>query len=76
MLRLVILTEYRLHFARQADGSHRCVEHPDLVMLPGDRYRLGDREYATLEQAVAYLTGVAAIPFATLRRRGTRCTGR
>ena len=47
----MILTEFGLHFARQADGSHRCVEHPDLVMLKGGGYRLGEREYDTLEQA-------------------------
>jgi hypothetical protein len=45
--RRMILTEGGLHFAK--DGDHwRCVEHPDLAMLRGGRYRAGEREYGSL----------------------------
>jgi hypothetical protein len=50
----VILTEFGLHFTREGD-HWRCVEHPALVMLPGDRYEVEGREFDTLAEAAQTL---------------------
>jgi len=42
----MILTEYGLHFAKDGD-RWRCVEHPELVMLRGERRRVGEREHGS-----------------------------
>jgi hypothetical protein len=36
-------------FTKQGD-RWRCVEHPDLVMLRDERYRVGEREHGSLEE--------------------------
>ena len=47
----MILTEYRLHFAK--DGDHwRCVEFPEPLMLPSERYRVGERTFGSLDEAL------------------------
>jgi hypothetical protein len=47
---MILCAEYELHFAK--DGDHwRCVEWPELRALPGERYRFGEREFATLDSA-------------------------
>lgn len=49
----MILTESGLRFRRGA-GHWRCVEYPDLVMLPGpERYSVGEQEFAALSEALA-----------------------
>ncbi len=51
---MILCTEYGLHFAK--DGDHwRCVERPELVMLRGERYRVRDREFASLTEALQAL---------------------
>jgi hypothetical protein len=45
----MILTEQGLRFAKHGD-HWRCVEHPDLVMLCGERYRVREREYGSLDE--------------------------
>jgi len=53
--RIIFCAEYGLHSIK--DGDHwRCVELPDVVMLRGERYRLGDREFATLTEALRTLS--------------------
>jgi hypothetical protein len=50
----MIRTEYGLHFAK--DGDHwRCMEHPDLLMLRGGRYRVGERTFGSLDDALWHL---------------------
>jgi hypothetical protein len=50
----MIPTEQGLHFAR--DGHRwRCVEYPDLVMLPGDRYEVEGQGFKSLAEAVSLL---------------------
>lgn len=54
----MILTEYGLRFAK--DGDHwRCVEYPALLMLWGERYRVGGRTSTTLCEAVRQVKGGA-----------------
>ena len=43
----MILAELGLHFTRDGD-RRRCVAYPNLVMLRGERYRVGQQEFATL----------------------------
>jgi len=43
--RRMIFTEYGLHFTKEGD-HWRCVENPDLLMMRGERYRVGWREFA------------------------------
>jgi hypothetical protein len=43
---MIFCAEHGLHFAKDGDGW-RCVEHPKLVMLRGDRYQLIDATLAT-----------------------------
>ena len=51
---MIFCAEYGLHFTR--DGDHwRCVEYPDLLMLPGERYRVGDRTVGSLDEALRHL---------------------
>jgi len=47
----VILTEYGLHFRKDGD-RWRCVERPDLLMLPGDRYTVDGQGFNSLAEAV------------------------
>ena len=50
----MIRTEYGLHFVK--DGDHwRCMEHPELVMLRGRRYRVGERTFGSLDEALRRL---------------------
>lgn len=50
----MILTEYGLHFAKEADHWRR-VEHPALLMLRSpDGYRAGQQSFATLDAAILY----------------------
>jgi hypothetical protein len=59
--RINVCAEYGLHFRK--DGDHwRCVELPELLMVPCKRYRVGDCEFATLGEAVRHLSGAAAVP--------------
>ena len=44
------LTEFGLHFRKDGD-RWVCVEWPDLLMLPGERYRVGQHEFATVSLA-------------------------
>jgi len=37
---MILCAEYGLHFKKDGD-LHRCVEHPEIEMLSGDRYRVG-----------------------------------
>jgi hypothetical protein len=56
----MILTEAGIRFTHE--GNHwRCVEYPDLLMLRGERYCVGDREFTTLGEAVRHLSGAAAV---------------
>lgn len=49
----MILTETGHHFRRDRDaGGWRCVEHPDLLLLPGARYLVGGMEFDSLEEAL------------------------
>ena len=48
----MILTELGLHFARDGD-CWRYIEVPGLVMLRGERYRVGQQEFATQSLALA-----------------------
>ena len=52
--RTLICAEYGLHFAREAD-LWRCVERPELVMLRGERYRVGERTFGSLDEALRRL---------------------
>lgn len=48
---MICCAESGLHFAKEA--THwRCVEWPDLLMLPGERYRVGEQGFATLDAAL------------------------
>lgn len=40
---------------RHEATNWRCVEYLDLLMLPGERYRVGDREFVTLGEALRHL---------------------
>ena len=43
---MILCAEYGLHFAKE-DDHWRCVEYPDLLMLPGpERYSVGERDFA------------------------------
>jgi hypothetical protein len=55
----MILTEQRLHFAKEGD-HWRCVEHPDLVMLRGERYRA----------RFAFFTRLLAVAQEVAKKRG------
>jgi len=47
----MILTEYGLRFAN--DSEHWiCVEYPDLLMLRGERCRVGERTVGSLNEAL------------------------
>jgi hypothetical protein len=48
----MILSEAGLHFTREGD-RWRWVEHPDLLMLRGERYRVGQQEFASVSLALA-----------------------
>jgi hypothetical protein len=43
---MILCAEHGLRFAKEGD-HWRCVEHPGLVMLRGDRYQLNDATLAT-----------------------------
>ena len=47
----MILTETGHHFRREPDGW-RCVEYPELVMLPGGDYRVAGVVFGTLAAAL------------------------
>lgn len=47
----MILTEYGLHFAKDGD-RWRCVDWPDLVMLPNDPDEVDGQRFDTLAEAV------------------------
>jgi hypothetical protein len=50
----MIYTEDGLRFAK--DSEHWiCVEYPDLLMLPGERYRVGERTVGSLDEALRHL---------------------
>jgi hypothetical protein len=51
---MILCAEYGLHFAKEGD-HWRCAEYPDLVMLLGNRYRVGDRTFCTLCEAMRHL---------------------
>jgi hypothetical protein len=43
-----------MHFAK--DGDHwRCVEHPGLLALRDERYRVGERTFASLGEALRHV---------------------
>jgi hypothetical protein len=43
---MIFCAEYSLNFSK--DGDHwRCVEWPEVVMLHGERYRLGERRFGS-----------------------------
>lgn len=49
----MILTETGRHFRRDREaGVWRCVEHPELLMLPGGRYTVAGREFESLADAL------------------------
>ena len=51
---MILCAEYGLHFAKE-DDHWRCVEYPDLLMLPGpERYRVGERTFASLDEALRH----------------------
>jgi len=50
----MIYTEHGLRFTKGGD-SWRCVEHPDLVMLRGERRRVGERTFGSLHEALRHL---------------------
>ena len=56
---LILCAEHGLHFAKEGD-HWRCVERPDLVMLPGpEHYRVGGQAFATLDAALAHCARAA-----------------
>lgn len=70
----MILTASGLRFANEGD-HWRCVESPDLVMLPGERYRVGERVFATSGDALRHLKGAAELPSRHARRRRRQWLG-
>jgi len=56
----MVLTEPDIHFVKNGD-RWRCVEWPGLTMLPGERYEVEAREFDSLAEALAQLTGAAAL---------------
>ena len=51
---MILRAEYGLHFAKEGD-HWRCVEYPDLLMLRGERYRIGDPTFGSLGEALRHL---------------------
>lgn len=51
----MILTGTGQRFRRDREaGGWRCVEHPDLLMLPGGRYLVSGREFDSLAEALLH----------------------
>ena len=45
--RMILCAEYGLRFAKEGD-LWRCVEYPELLMLPGpERHRVADRSFGS-----------------------------
>ena len=51
---MILCAEYGLHFAKEGD-HWRCVEYPDLLMLRGERYPVGERTFGSLDDAPWHL---------------------
>ena len=51
---MLTCAEYGLNFANEGD-HWRCVEHPDLVMVPGERYQVGESTIGSLNEALRHL---------------------
>ena len=57
---MILCAEVGLQFAK--DGDHwRCVEHPGLVMLRGDHYRVWERAFGSVDEALRHLAAREAI---------------
>jgi hypothetical protein len=51
---MILCAGYGLRFAKDGD-RWRCVEYPELAMLRGAGYKVGDRTCATLGEALRQL---------------------
>ena len=66
--RMILCAEYGLHFAREGD-HWRCVEYPELLMLPGpDRYRVAERTFGSFDEALRL--AAAGDPESVIPREG------